>query len=206
MSSPLLGQIACFVFSFALLGLAFFRQEVQTALKGLSVFCGMCLVVVGAVGPENVANLTIRAGENELSLSNRHEPTEAEKEEALELLAEASDADELEESALVKAAEERTPEERSGLDYLLLAKVQSLKNEPAKALEYAYTGRVIEGKDASVQAELSGVIGQSFKDFGEAKVGSRYLKEKRELTLDPKLLERIRVSPLLSEQVVEPEG
>lgn len=190
MSSPLLGQIACFVFSFALLGFAFFRGDVQAGLKALSVFCGMCLVVVGAVGPENVANLTIRAGENEFSF-NRHQPSEEEREEALRLLANASDAKDLADSALVKAAEQREPAVRSSLDYLLLARLESLRRDPAKALEYAYTGRVIETQDARVQAELSGVIGESFKDVGEQKAGNRFLLERKTLIGNPEAIKDI---------------
>lgn len=170
----------------------------------MSVFCGMCLVVLGAVGPENVANLTIKAGESEFSF-NRHEPTEEEKENILELISSADDLKDLEGNAYVKAAEERAWEERSSLDYLLLARVESLKKEPAKALEYAYTGRVLETKDPEVQAQLSGVIGQSFKQVGEPKTGNKYLQEKRELLVNPEVIKRLGTQRLSPSVIEKPE-
>ncbi|MBK1877894.1 hypothetical protein [Pelagicoccus mobilis] len=204
MSSPLFGQIVCFLFSFSLLGIAFFRADVQTALKGMSVFCGMCLVIIGAIGPENIATLTIKTAESEISFS-RYEPTEEEKEEVLGLISSAKDANDLEGNSFVKAAEERTPEERSSLDYLLLARVESLKEDPAKALEYAYVGRTIETKDATVRAELNGVIGQSYKDFGKPKISSKFLREKKELLINPETIRRVSENQLAPIQSPKPQ-
>lgn len=192
MASAILGQVACFLFSAALVGFSFFRRDVKTATRMLSVFCSFCLVIIGAIGPQSLANLTVKWGENELSF-NRHIPSEEEKAEAMRLIATDASEQELEANPLVQEAMGRKPEERSSVDYLLLSQLEKQRKNPSGALELAYTGVGISQNEKVVEGGLKQVIGQSYEAVGEKTLGKVYLQEAVKvapiLRVDPGTLE-----------------
>lgn len=196
MSAAIFGQIACFLFSAALIGFSFFRKDVQASTRMMSVFCSFCLVIIGAIGPQSLLNVTIKAGDNEFSF-NRHVPSEAEKASAFQLISSDASEEELESNPLVQAALSRSSDERSSVDYLLLSHLEKKRENPSRALELAYTGIGIEQRDPVVQAGLKQVIGESFEAVGEKKISREYLKEAVKIPRDVQYSPRLqRITPL----------
>lgn len=211
MASAILGQIICFLFAAALVALAFKHKDVKSATRMMSVFCSFCLVIIGAVGPQSLLSMTFKFGDNEFSLS-RYQPTEEEKAEAIRLIASDASVEELEASQLVTDALNRAPEKRSSTDYLLLSQLERQRNEPAKALELAYTGIGISQDDTVVSGGLKKVIGESFEAVGERKLGKEYQQEAVRvapvLTTDPKLIDKTRLRQQFrtTEKPVKPDN
>lgn len=171
MASEIIGQIACFVFASALLGLAFFRADAKSATRIASIATCFVLVTLGAVGPQSILDLNFKMGGTELSFS-RHQPTESERELAV-AYAFGRQGAEGESAKLLEQAESRSDKERAPTDYLMLAGRAIRSEDTSQALELAYRGLALE-PEQEVRASLQAVVGQALRSVEEKKLSAAF--------------------------------
>jgi Flp pilus assembly protein TadD len=176
-------QIILFVISIIVFIFAVYSFNEQSQLTSIAMMIFMSIfVLIASVNPNTLLNFILVQNKDGIEVRfNRHEATDSEIKEAIQLTNKVEDSEakefdlkDLENSVLVEAAQNRSFEERSDVDFLLIATKLRKNKEYESALRQAYAGLNIS-KNYKIKSLLEFRISSIFYDFGDMNISMSLL-------------------------------